>query len=429
MWENNRKKGIITNVLLVFLILLIAGVLIMAMLRVHQMNAAQDEELSAIHIQQQQEQSAARSESLTAIQDEYDKDMRTVAAYTPGIVCWGDDITAGSFAYLNYPYVLQTYINAYLCDIYDFRSTIANAEEFSRLKWDDYTFSIPVVNMGAGKESSYTILGRCGAVPYIVSEEFVVPAGVEPVPIQLKSMSGNPVTPLIGGSAGINNVVINGIEGVLSIDSEAYNYNSTYNYFFTRVAPGAETTIPAESVIQTAASNLYKDYIHVVFIGTYGNYNNADDLVQQVKTLLARQTQNTERFIVLGPYSVDGWTASTYQLDAIDTAMLQAFGNRYINIRKYLLGDGYTDAGIKPTSEDDYSISANAVPPSFLVTAHSTELNSTAHKLIGKLIFSRMESLGYFDEVKDELRLNDTTKQILKDDPAYFETIIKNTLK
>ena len=429
MWENNRKKGIITNVLLVFLILLIAGVLIMAMLRVHQMNAAQDEELSAIHIQQQQEQSAARSESLTAIQDEYDKDMRTVAAYTPGIVCWGDDITAGSFAYLNYPYELQTYINAYLCDIYDFRSTIANAEEFSRLKWDDYTFSIPVVNMGAGKESSYTILGRCGAVPYIVSEEFVVPAGVEPVPIQLKSMSGNPVTPLIGGSAGINNVVINGIEGVLSIDSEAYNYNSTYNYFFTRVAPGAETTIPAESVIQTAASDLYKDYIHVVFIGTYGNYNNADDLVQQVKTLLARQTQNTERFIVLGPYSVDGWTASTYQLDAIDTAMLQAFGNRYINIRKYLLGDGYTDAGIKPTSEDDYSISANAVPPSFLVTAHSTELNSTAHKLIGKLIFSRMESLGYFDEVKDELRLNDTTKQILKDDPAYFETIIKNTLK
>ena len=429
MWENSQKKRIITNVLLVFLILVITGLLIAAMLRVHKMNAEEDEELSAIHVQQQIEQNAARTESLTAIQDEYDKDMRTVAQYVPGIVCWGDDITAGSFAYLNYPYVLQTYINTYLCDIYDFRSTIENAEEFSRLKWDEYTVSIPVVNMGAGKESSYTILGRCGAVPYIVSEDFVVPAGVEPVPIQLKSMSGKNVTPLIGGGAGINNVVINGIEGVLSIDSEAYNYNGTYYYFFTRVAPGAETLIPAESVIQTAASDLYKNYIHVVFIGTYGNYDNADDLVRQVKTLLARQTQNTERFIVLGPYSVDGWTASTYQLDAIDTAMLQAFGTRYINIRKYLLGDGYADAGIKPTSEDDYSISANAVPPSFLVTAHSTELNSTAHKLVGKLVFSRMESLGYFDEIKDELRLNETTKQILKDDPSYFETIIKNTLK
>ncbi len=429
MWENNRKKSIIVNILLVILIIAIAGGLLTAMLRVREKNFEEDEQLSAIHVQQQMEQSAARTESLAAIQEEYDKDLKTIAAYTPGIVCWGDDITAGSFAYLNYPYVLQTYINTYLCDIYDFRSTIENAEEFSRLKWDEYTVSIPVVNMGAGKESSYTILGRCGAVPYIVSQDFVVPAGIEPVPIQLKSMSGKPVTPLIGGSAGINNVFINGIEGILSIDSEAYNYNGTYNYFFTRVAPGAETLIPAESVIETAAFDLYKDYIHVVFIGTYGNYDNADDLVQQVKTLLARQTQNTERYIVLGPYSVDGWTASSYQLDAIDTAMLQAFGTRYINIRKYLLGDGYTDAGIKPTSEDDYSISANAVPPSFLVTAHSTELNSTAHKLVGKLIFSRMESLGYFDEIKDELRLNETTKQILKDDPSYFETIIKNTLK
>ena len=191
MWENNRKKSIIVNILLVFLIIAIAGGLLTAMLRVRKQNV----------------------EALAAIQEEYDKDLATIAANVPGIVCWGDDITAGSFAYLNYPYVLQTYINTYLCDIYDFRSTIENADEFSRLKWDEYTVSIPVVNMGAGKESSYTILGRCGAVPYIVSEDFVVPAGVEPVPIQLRSMSGKPVTPLIGGSAGINNVSINGIEG------------------------------------------------------------------------------------------------------------------------------------------------------------------------------------------------------------------------
>ena len=429
MWENDRKKSIITNVLLVLFIIIIVGVLLMAMLRVRQMNIEQDEQLSAIHVQQQIEQNAARTESITAIQDEYAKDLQTIADYVPGIVCWGDDITAGNYGYLNYPYVLQAYVNTYLCDIYNFRSTIPNADEFSRLKWDDYTVSIPVVNMGAGKESSYTVLGRCGAIPYVVAQDFVIPAGVEPVSIQLRSMAGKNVTPLTGGNAGINNVVINGIEGVLSIDSEAYNYNSTYSYSFTRVSPGEETPVPAESVIQTAASDLYKNYIHIVFIGTYGEYDTADNLVQQVKTLLARQTQNTERFIVLGPYSVDGWTASSYQLDAIDTAMLQAFGNRYINIRKYLLGDGYADAGLKETSEDSYSISANAVPPSFLVSAHSTELNSTAHKLLGKLIFSRMESLGYFDEIKDELHLNETTKQILKDEPAYFETIIKNTLK
>ena len=39
-----------------------------------------------------------------------------------------------------------------------------------------------------------------------------------------------------------------------------------------------------------------------------------------------------------------------------------------------------------------------------------------------------MESLGYFDEVFDELAIGETTKRILKDDPSYFERILKNRL-
>lgn len=429
MWETNRKSTIVKNILLVIVIAVLLSGLLFAMIRVREMNAVQDEKLSEIYVQQQQQQQAARTESLTAIQNEYEKDLQTVQDYIPGIVCWGDNITAGNSGYLNYPYVLQTYINTYLCDIYDFASTIENAEEYSRLKWEDYTFKIPVVNMGAGQESSYTVLGRCGAVPYIVAEDFLIPAGKDSVPIKIMSMSGKDVTPLTGGSAGINNVHINGVEGMLSIDSESYNYNGSFYYYFTRTEPGSEEWVTAGSVIETAASQMYRDYIHIVFIGTYGEYKTADDLVQQVKTLLSRQTQNSDRFIVIGPYSVSGWTASSYQLDAIDTAMLQAFGNRYVNVRKYLLGDGYRDAGMTPTYEDSFSISGNAVPPSFLVSSNSVELNSTAHKLLGKLIYSRMESLGYFDEINDELRLADASKKILKDDPSHFETIIKNILR
>ena len=108
--------------------------------------------------------------------------------------------------------------------------------------------------------------------------------------------------------------------------------------------------------------------------------------------------------------------------------MLQAFGNRYISIRKYLAGDGYADAGIEPTGEDKYYISQNIVPPSFKVSSHSEELNSRAHKLIGKLVFNRMQSLGFFDEINDELNISETTKRILKDDPSYFERIISNVL-
>ena len=429
MWENQGNKTIIRNILLILLILILLAGLFIAMLKIREMNAIHDQELSELYVQQKQVQNEARQEQTINIQAEYEKDLATVAKYMPGIVCWGDNTTSASSGSVNYPYVLQTYINTYLCDIYDFSSTIPNAAELPRFNWNEYTIKIPVVNMGAGRESSYTVLGRAGAIPYITSEDLVIPAGSEPVHINFKSEADKVVTPLTGGDGGINPVTINGIEGTLSINSENYNYNGTLDYFFTRSVPGAETTVPAGSVIRTAATDLYKDYIHIIFIGVYGEYSVADDLVQQVRAFLARQLNNPERFIVLGPYINNTYSFSTYQLDAIDTAMMQAFGNRYISVRKYLVGDGYADAGIKPTDEDQYYITENVVPPSFKVASHSEELNSRAHRLLGKLVFNRMQNLGYFDEISDELNLAETTKKILKETPDYFESIIQNTLK
>ena len=430
MWETNRTKVIVTNVLIILAIIAIIAGLVYAMLSIRKENEEQDKELTELYIQQKQVQNEVRQEPSVSIQAEYEKDLATVAAYMPGIVCWGDKNTAAASGALNYPYVLQTYIDTYISDIYDFSSTIENAADLPRLKWDEYKIDIPVVNMGSGKESSYTILGRAGVIPYVLSEDAVIPAGTEPVSVSLKSSGGQfiYVTPLTGGDVGINPVVIGGIEGRLSLDTESYNYNGTLRYSFTRTTPGEETALPAETEIITSGADMYKDYIHVVLIGVYGEYKGADDLVQQTKALLARQTKNTDRFIVLGPYINAQYGASTYELDAIDDAMLQAFGTRYISIRKYLAGDGYADAGISPTSEDKYYISQNIVPPSFKVSSHSEELNSRAHRLIGKLIFNRMQSLGYFDEINRELNINETTKQILKDDATYFDRIIKNIL-
>ena len=429
MWDNNGAKSIIRNVLIILVIVILLTGLFFAMLRIRESSRLRDQELSELYAQQKQVQNEARQESTVSIQMEYDKDMETVQQYLPGIVCWGDNTTAASSGSMNYPYVLQTYINTYLCDIYDFSSTIENAAELPRFNWDEYSVKIPVVNMGAGKESSYTVLGRAGAIPYVTSTDMVIPAASQPVSISFTSEGGQVVTPLTGGDAGINPVTINGVEGVLSINSEDYNYNGTLHYYFTRSVPGGEVSVPAGTIIKTAASDLYRNYIHVIFIGVYGEYVGADDLVHQVRSFLARQTQNADRFIVLGPYINNQYSFSTYQLDAIDTAMMQAFGSRYISVRKYLVGDGYADAGISPTGEDVYYINQNIVPPSFKVASHSEELNSRAHRLLGKLVFGRMQSLGYFDEVSTELNLEDTTKKILKETPDYFESIIQNILK
>ena len=131
---------------------------------------------------------------------------------------------------------------------------------------------------------------------------------------------------------------------------------------------------------------------------------------------------------MLGICSVASTNAAPAYLDAVDTAMMQAFGNRYINVRKYLMEDGLSDAGITPTQEDKRSINNGRVPDSFTSARGGVELNGKAYTLIGKLVYDRMNSLGYFNEVFEELNITETTRQILKDDPGYFERILSSRL-
>lgn len=426
MWKNDHWKTVVLNIFLTLLILAILGGLLFFMLRVRQETREHDEQLSELYVQQQQQQTEARQESVTSIQNEYEKDMDTVRRYLPGIVCWGDSITLGSSGNISYPAVLKTYLETYFTDIYDFRSTIDNADEFARLNWDEYKVSVPVVNMGAGAEDTYTVLGRSGACPFVLAKDVTIPAETEPVEVKLVSDSGKPVSPLTGGNAGVNSVFIGEVEGTLSIETSSNGRNN--HYYFTRLEEGEETDAVKGTVIETAATYEYTDYIHVVCIGTYGSFSNASDLVEQVNMLLSRQEQNSDRFIVLGPCSVSGRTFTSRFMDSIDTAMMQAFGNKYINVRKYLIEDGLADAGITATKQDNKDIALGKVPGSFRAFANSAELNGKAYTLVGKLVYERMESLGYFDEVYDELSIRETTRQIIRDDPTYFERILKNRL-
>ena len=431
MWEDEYKRNFMRRIILIALIVVILGGLAAAMLVVHKRTERQDAQLVEAYTQQQEKQTAARQEAVDAINAEYEKDMQTVREYLPGIVCWGDSITAGSSGNVSYPYVLQKYIDAYICDIYDFRSSIDNAEDYARLKWDDYKVDIPVVNMGGGPEDTNTILGRCGVVPYVVSADFTIPAECEAVEVMLQSQNGKPVSPLTGGSVGVNNVTINGIEGVLSLDSDSYKSYNANRYFFTRSEAGSAEQVSTGTVIKTAATDMYKDYIHVICIGTYGGFDTTDELVQQTKELVARQTNNSDRYIILGLCSTGGYwnIGATFDLDVIDTAMMQAFGNHYINVRKYLCEDGLSDAGLRATAADEENIKYNIVPESFRSPSGNAELNGKAYSLVGKLVYDRMDSLGYFDEVLKELYIKETTRQLLKDDPDYLNRVIANSLK
>ena len=429
MWEKeNRHIGL--KIFLVLLILALSAALFMGYQYVKAQNEAQDAELLNVYNQHQLEQTTAKQASYDDLYAFYQADLDAVAQYLPGIVCWGDSLTSGSAGGVSYPDTLQELIDAAIVDKYDFRGTLDKPEQYARIeKWEDFSVDVPVINMGAGKENTDTVLGRSGAVPFVVKEDFVIPAGSEPVNIEFTSANGANVTPLTQGDNGVNNVFINGIEGKLILDLESYKSYHTNIYSFTRKNPGAEVPVAAGTVIRTAASSSYLDYIPVIFTGTYDETlysTTVEDLIAKQKQLIAHHTGNSDRYIILGLYYMNERPDRGYygELEKYEAAMLQEYGNHFINVRKYLCSDGLSDAGITPTKDDTYDVSHGHVPKSLRSAADESELNAQGYKLLGQLVYDRMDKLGYFDEVKDELGIT-ALEKLEKQEAAKAELSAK----
>lgn len=426
MWENERRKELIRNIIIGVILVAAALGLGFGCLTVMQRIEKEDEQLMQVHSSQREELSSARQESKEEISQIYQQHQDVLAQYLPGIVCWGDSLTTGSSGNVSYPHTLQKYLDVYISGIYDLRYSLDTVEGLSAQDWDDYKISIPVVNMGAGRENVATILGRSGVVPFVVSADFVIPAGTQSIDIGIVSENGESVTPLIAGDGGVNPVTIAGVEGTLTRNASTVQWNQNV-YQFTRLEAGQEVPVAKGTQIITAATNAYQNYVHIVWLGTYGNFINPDRLVNDTRALLQRQNINTDRYLVIGPCTYNGtWTTtSSHTMASIDSAMLQAFGDRYINLRKYLMEDGLRDAGLPATAQDKQSVLNGCVPNSFRSNVNGADLNGAAYELLGKLVYERMDRLGYLDEVREQLNLEKSIQEILKEDPEYFENRLK----
>ncbi len=406
MWEDERKNTVKKIILAVLCLAIIAG-LAFAVLTVRKQEAVQDAQLLELYAQQQTAQQEARQASVDEVVAQYEADAAAVQQYLPGILCIGDKLTEGTSGGVSYPSVLQKMINENLCDAYDFRSTVRNADDFNnRLEWKDFTIEIPVINYGTGKETMDTLLGRTGAVPFVTSGSMEIPGDCVPVRISLKLQNGAAVRPLTGTDVGINDVTVAGVEGKLSVVS-ANSWGT--EYAFTRNEPGEPVPVPGGEPVITSGTENYHGYIPVIFAGSFSQ-ESSKDLVAKIRQILDAYEGPEGRYIVIGNYYRTynggyGELGSTNSLSSQENLMQQAFGEHYINFRKYLASDAMADAGLTPTKTDTKNMQDGIVPESLVSRENREELTSAGYQLLGKLVYDRFEQLGYFDEVVDELQI------------------------
>ena len=181
--------------------------------------------------------------------------LSVIADKLPGIVCWGDSLTSGPGGNaMSYPRALGDRVTQDIINAYDPLASLSD-EAKALVSADDYKISVPVVNMGVGGETTYTILARNGAIPFVTASAITIPAGKTPVSISLRSQDGHQVDPLLQGNAGMEYVTISGVRGVIT---------NTDGYKFTRSEAGNRVSVPAGTEIVTAGSENYRDYVTVI---------------------------------------------------------------------------------------------------------------------------------------------------------------------
>lgn len=324
----------------------------------------------------------------TANQANMEAEANNIIRHTlPGIVCWGDSLTSGYGGdETSFPSVLSRLVKENIIDTFDV----------------PYVLESPrVENLGVFLEDSVTVAGRAGGVPYITSEDIVIPKGTEAIELPFTSADGKKVLPNGPGYSGMDSITIAGVTGNIKMESDDSGKKKTY--YFTRAEEGEEIQVPKGTEIMTYGSTHFLTHFPVVFIGENDDPLDIRELVKYQKAIVNHYEDNKDNYIIIGIPS--GTAKERAELEAV---MIEEYGDKYINLREYMSTSGIEDANkllgadIKATKRDKEMMAEGRVPES-LTIEDGLHFNAYGYELIGRLVYDRMEQLGYFDKVKEAM--------------------------
>ena len=270
------------------------------------------------------------------------------------ISCWGDSKTQGGQETENvsYPSVLQAMI-------------------------DSAGYQMRVYNFGATGEFSTEIMQRQGALPLII-QPFVIPASSEEeVLVTINSRLRVP-------DAGCNPCVVAGIEGSIRHDWADADQKT---FYFKRAKDGDPVVINDETRVITDAMLHHRNDLLIMDIGYNGGWHDDKDWINQYRQMV--DYSKCKEYIVIGRAS--HWYGTYPEREEM---FQSTFGNRYINLTKYYIEHGLSDAGLEPTEDDLKDINSGIPPRSLFYDEHHE--NDAGYAVKAKVVFNRLQELGIF---------------------------------
>ena len=270
-----------------------------------------------------------------------------VNGYDYDIIFWGDSLTAGAGGGgTNYPSVC------------------------SQILGKSY------LNAGVGGENAYLIATRQGADNLIV---FGNPNRTY-APAEMKTLLGKTIKPLAqGGESTVNPINIAGQKCRLSAVVSEYE---PVSYTIS----GFNGTLVSETPVGFSGAYLSSN-VTSIFMGQNGPQDFAQ-LSPVIDSMIARTN---------GKVVIIGLTSGTAaERNSLETNMLTKYGNKYFNAREMVSKYGMTVQNLTPTTADTAAIAEGSVPPS--LKSDEVHLNADGYTALGKMLATKIQSLGYFDE-------------------------------
>ncbi len=257
---------------------------------------------------------------------------------------------------------------------------------------------IEIKNYGVFGEKSSLIAARAGGNPMRLNNTVTIPADTTPVEVvPVSDMFGYEMLLVFGGDKelsareefsadnSVNPCVIAGVEGNLSIDAhEGKRY-------FTRLTPG-------EAVVAKEGEQIYfwpmrdkrEDDILVIWSGSNDDLtpSNVKDTIRYIQSII--DYTGCERYIVLNMMKIE----VIENIEAVNQAFADAFGDHCLDIYDYLLHDAMDEAGITPDERDKEMLAAGRMPVS-LRGDMDGHFNAEGYTLIGKEVYRKLCEMGY----------------------------------
>lgn len=201
---------------------------------------------------------------------------------------------------------------------------------------------------------------------------------------------------VIWGSTGFSAVgVVNGVTGVLARTGSA---GTGGTITFTRSGSGSAVTVTGAVPWRSTAGDRGKVQVFLAGRNDYG-IGGVDSVIRN-RVVNANRAMvdylTTPYFVVLSNLTTTSETTGTRGYNnviAVNNQLASLYGDRFLDIRRWLIDNGLAALHITPTSADLAAIAGDTLPPSLMID--SIHWNAAVAELVADKVYERLVALRY----------------------------------